>query len=247
MLSAKSKKSKDLTMPLLIAHRGASSLAPENTISSIQLAINLNVNFVEIDIHLSKDNIPVVIHDPTTQRTTNSQSPSLIHNLTLKEIQSLDAGSWFHNNFSGEKIPSLHDVLSLDFKSTGLMIEIKESPTPPSKIVSILLNTLSLHKNLPPLKIGSLSPDIVLEIQKQSPNFAIGIIENNQSLHLFKNLHCLAIWYPLINPMLIKNLHENNTLVWAFTVDNPQIAQFLLSINTDGIITNNPQAMLTLK
>lgn len=234
-------------MPLIIAHRGASAIAPENTLCSIQLAINLNVNFVEIDIHLSKDNIPVVIHDPTTKRTTNSLHPSLIHDLTLKEIKSLDAGCWFHKNFTGEQIPSLHEVLSLDFKSSGLMIEIKESPTPPAKIVSILLKTLSSHKNLPPLKIGSLSPDIVLEIQKQAPNFAMGIIENNQSLDLFKNLHCLALWYPLINPMLVKNLHENNTLVWAFTVDNPNIAKFLLSINTDAIITNNPQAMLTLK
>jgi glycerophosphoryl diester phosphodiesterase len=107
----------------VIAHRGASGHTPENTISAIKKAIELNSTYVEIDVHLTKDRKVVVFHDDSLARTTNGQGQ--IGSKTLSELKTLDAGTWFSREFSGEKIPSLAEVLKLNFKSSKLIIEIK--------------------------------------------------------------------------------------------------------------------------
>ena len=94
---------------LIIAHRGASGYAPENTLASMELAIKLGCDAIELDIHLTKDQQIVVCHDFTVDRTTNGRGE--IENLTLEDIKKLDAGSWFSDEFKGEKIPTLEEVI----------------------------------------------------------------------------------------------------------------------------------------
>src|SRR5262245_46332535 len=88
---------------LVIAHRGASSYAPENTLAAFDLALQMGVRHIELDVHLSRDGHLVVIHDDTVDRTTNGSGP-VVH-YTLAELQALDAGSWFGAAFAGERIP----------------------------------------------------------------------------------------------------------------------------------------------
>src|SRR5262245_13704174 len=104
----------------LIAHRGASSEEPENTLASIRRAIELSVDWVEIDVHLTRDLVPVVIHDSTTSRTTDSQKKLKIESSPLEILKQLDAGSWFHLRCKEERIPTLAEVLQLKFNHSSL-------------------------------------------------------------------------------------------------------------------------------
>ena len=109
-------------MKYIVAHRGLSSKAPENTLESFDLAILSGVTHIEFDVHLSKDNEVVVVHDDTVDRTSNGAGK--VNSMTLEELQQLDFGSWFSKEFSHSKIPSLRNIL-MRYKSVNLVIEIK--------------------------------------------------------------------------------------------------------------------------
>ncbi|MFF2481552.1 glycerophosphodiester phosphodiesterase [Paenibacillus sp. NPDC058071] len=107
-----------------VAHRGWSGRAPENTMAAIRLAIEEpRVEWVEIDVQLSKDSVPVVIHDYKLRRTTNGRG--LVKDWTAEELSALDAGSWFSPRYRGERIPLLEEVLQEGFGRIGLNIELK--------------------------------------------------------------------------------------------------------------------------
>ena len=98
-------------MTKIFAHRGSKGTHPENTLASFKEAVRVGSDGIELDVHLTKDGHLVVIHDETVDRTTNGTGE--IRSLTLAEIKELDAGSWFHNKYAGEKIPTLEEVLLL--------------------------------------------------------------------------------------------------------------------------------------
>lgn len=230
-------------MPLLFAHRGLSAEAPENTIVSIQSAIDFNVDGIEFDVHLSKDEVPVVIHDPTVCRTTTLKKRIRIEHLTLNELQQLDAGSWFDPKFSSETIPSLSDILKLERKSTQFMIELKKGTYPAQLLVKNVAQCLKGSSNF---IVGSFDIEILTELLKLSPRIpTIGIIEDLNMLPHFVDmgLKNLALWYKIISLPLMQSLNEQGIEVWSFTIDDPKVCQFLLSIKTNGIITNNPRKL----
>ena len=111
---------------MVVAHRGFSGAAPENTLAAFRMAIEAGSDMIELDVHLSKDGKVVVIHDETQERTTNGQGR--VADRPLKEIKGLDAGSWFSPPFAGERIPTLQEVLSLAQGKVPVNIEIK-NPT----------------------------------------------------------------------------------------------------------------------
>ncbi|OKP65918.1 hypothetical protein A3842_30050 [Paenibacillus sp. P3E] len=127
----------------IIAHRGASGYAPENTMPSFELALEMQSDYIELDIHLTKDHIPVVIHDETVNRTTNGKG--YVRNMTLAQIRRLDAGSWFNEAypmFAREKyaatpIPTLDEVFDTFGKNISYILEIKDS-TNETNIESLL-------------------------------------------------------------------------------------------------------------
>ena len=94
---------------LVIAHRGASGHAPENTLAAFKKAVAMGAAFIETDLHLSRDARFVAIHDSTLNRTTNGHGP--VHIMTLSDLRRLDAGSWFGSVFAGERIPTLEELL----------------------------------------------------------------------------------------------------------------------------------------
>src|SRR5690554_5799160 len=108
---------------LVIAHRGASAFYPENTMFAFKAAHEMGAAMIELDITLSKDGIPVIIHDEKLNRTTNGKGK--VSDFTLEELKKLDAGSWFHPKFSEEKIPTLEEVLEFAQNRIALNIEIK--------------------------------------------------------------------------------------------------------------------------
>jgi glycerophosphoryl diester phosphodiesterase len=238
--------------PLLSAHRGASKEAPENTLAAIKQAILLNANYVEIDVRLSKEGIPIVLHDPSTTRMSGHHHPSA-DQLTVAEIQQIDVGQKFGPLFVGEKVPTLWDVLQLDWKGAGLMIEIKKCPQDPKKVVTAVFDVLKQTTNasLPPLVIGSFCAKIVAEVQRHLQEWqqdAIGVLGIAEKLECVDpfiqlNIKHLALWYPLITPSLMASLQEKGMTIWTFTVDDVKKAEFLLSLGVDGIISNDTRLM----
>lgn len=110
--------------PLIIAHRGASGHAPENTMAAFELAERMEADFIELDVRLSKDGELVVIHDKTVDRITNRTGD--VGDYTLEELQGMDAGSYYGKTFSEQKLLSLEDVLARFYGRIGLLIEVKD-------------------------------------------------------------------------------------------------------------------------
>src|SRR6478736_95849 len=111
---------------LVIAHRGASGNAPENTLAAFKKAVALGASFVETDLQLSRDAHFVAMHDDTVNRTTNGQGA--VHDMTLTELRRLDAGSWFGSEFAGERIPTLEEILEFSKKNDVVFyLELKPS------------------------------------------------------------------------------------------------------------------------
>ena len=233
---------------MLIAHQGASAVAPENTIAAIKEALFVGVDFVEVDVRLSKDQVPVLMHDASLARTTDCKEPTLVENLTLQELKQLDAGSWFDQRYKGEKIPTLEEAAQLDFGTSGFFVEIKEGIFPPKTIVSSITNALK-NRNAD-LNIGTLSLEIcdeLLTVAEEQNWLVVGIISREEMLMPFrqKGLKRLAIRYDLLNPTLIQMIHEEGSEVWAFTIDDLEKARFLHSIHVDGILTNSPRKLIS--
>lgn len=240
-------------MPHIIAHRGASIEAPENTLASIKRALALKSHYVEVDVRLSKEGIPMLLHDDSAARMIGTSYAPFIHDLTLSEIQTIDIGQFFNPLFVGEQIPTLAQALQLDWGQTGLMLEIKECPQQPDIIVKEVFQVLAQASSLPsPLIIGSFSPSIIHEVQKHQHRLSsliriIGIIEESEMLVPFlkQEIPSLALWHPLITAELMHSLHSQNFDVWAFTIDDLPMAKSLASLGISGIISNDPQTMLS--
>src|SRR5690606_25898020 len=129
------------TRPLLIAHRGASAYAPENTLAAFDLAVEQNADLIELDLHMTRDQVLVCLHDYTLERTTNVEElfPDryrevtqgdqtrrhwYVYDFDLSEIQELDAGSWFSEDFRGEKIPTFLEAIQFIGDGAGLLVEL---------------------------------------------------------------------------------------------------------------------------
>lgn len=108
----------------IISHRGAAATAPENTLAAMRIAFEHGVDFVEVDLHLTADGVPVLMHDPTVDRTTNGSGT--VSGLTLAEIKTLDAGSWYGSEHAGEPVPTLQEFLDeLTPTNSRALIELK--------------------------------------------------------------------------------------------------------------------------
>src|SRR5699024_8402340 len=162
--------------PLIMAHRGASGNAPENTMAAFQLAVDEGADGIELDVHLSKDGEIVVIHDDTLNRTTNGTGN--VHEKDLAELKTYDAGSWFDPKFSEERIPLLQEVIDILPESVFLNIEIKNSPIVHTGIEQKLVDLLGKNNRLNDTLISSFDHESLYTIKKLAPELKIGIIYN---------------------------------------------------------------------
>ena len=126
--------------PWVIGHRGVPLAAPENTLSSLELATRHGADLIEIDLHLSADGQLMVIHDDTVDRTTNGTGQ--VGDLSFSELRALDAGSWMGPQFRGERIPTLNEALDLTAGRAGLVIELKHGSKRYPDIERLLARTI---------------------------------------------------------------------------------------------------------
>jgi glycerophosphoryl diester phosphodiesterase len=239
--------------PKLIAHRGNSSQAPENTLAAFVQALRIPVDYLECDVQLSKEGIPVVFHDSTLERISPNSYPENINELTLNEIKLIDAGSWFSTDFSDQRIITLEELLSLPRGRTGIMLEVKEETflacSMGKHIGDVIKKMAPMQQMRGPLLVGSLSPNVLLCLEAYMPQQPLmPIVRNISDLSIFRSLHAkhYAFKYDIITSEMIDEFHSEGIAVWAWTVDDKDTAYLLTEMGIDGIITNHPKKMVAL-
>jgi glycerophosphoryl diester phosphodiesterase len=224
----------------IIAHRGASYLAPENTVASALLAWELNADAVEVDIYLTKDNKIVCIHDATTKRTTGSNYR--VSETESSILRSLDAGSFKDLKYKDEKIPFLTEVIKTVPEGKELVVEIKCGP----EILPYLRKTISNNNNTN-YSFICFDLNTITETRKLFPEHPCYWLCSNKEL-LDKNLESIpatgldgiSLSFNLIDAGLMKKAESLGLEVYTWTVDNPSEAKRLYGLGVKGITTNRP-------
>lgn len=231
-------------MTLLIAHRGASGEAPENTLAAFQRAIELKSDFVELDIQFYRAGKAVVIHDETVERTTNGRGR--IAEMSLEEIRKLDAGSWFGAHFAGEKIPTLEDVIELvKPSSTQLLIEIKKGKDLPVGFAKTLVQVTRTHQMISRVIVQSFDHEAVQLVKTAEPSITTAAVIDYRSPDPVSQVKAagaeiLAIKWTLTTRNIVESAHQNGVRVFVWTVNQTENLQKMLALRVDGIITNYP-------
>ena len=249
-------KNKNKPKVKIIAHRGASGLAPENTIAAINKALEYNVDRIEIDVHQTKDNKIVVMHDHTLDRTTNGSGE--IKQFTYNDLIKLDAGSWFAPKFKNEKIPLLDDVLKIVNGKSELIIEIKLGSKYYPNIERNIIDVIRKNNALDWCIIHSFDTQILEKIHRIEPNIRLQkilfgklsfipiIISNKIEYYDFDKYPFITeynINYNFANKRIIDKLHKLGKKVNVWTVNNENKINKLINLKIDGIITNYPNLL----
>ncbi|MEA2008719.1 MAG: glycerophosphodiester phosphodiesterase family protein [Chloroflexota bacterium] len=241
---------KRLPKPAIIAHRGASAYAPENTLSAFELAAQQQADAVELDIHLSADGYVIVIHDNTVDRTTDGEG--LVSTLPLAALKELDAGSAYDNAFRGEKIPTLAEVFETIGKKIFINVELKKDTATTEKLTENVAKCVRDHNMTSRVLFSSFYPTVLWQIAKLLPDTPRGLLVYrglpgflartwlkelvpHQSLHLtLKDA----------KQDLIDRVHRQGRSVFVYTINNPTNIQRLIKLGIDGIFTDDPYLAL---
>lgn len=220
-----------MSRPLVIAHRGDSSRALENSLESFRLALSIPVDMIEFDIRKSRDNNLYVMHDEETGRTADS-------NIDIERSLSDDIARVRLKN--GEPIPNLNDVLFLVAGKVGLNIEIK------SEGAGALTAAHIVGRGYPGrLMISSFKEREIIDAKRVMPNVTVaGIFDafapSEVSVYKAKGCHVISLNRKTVSKELITSCHNNNIAVYVWTVDQEGEAEQLVSWGVDGIYSNNP-------
>ena len=227
--------------PLVIAHRGDSTHAPENTLRAIDLAFRSGADAVEVDVRLSRDGVPVILHDDVLDHTTDGSGPAAA--LTLAELKQLDAGSWMDDRFRFERIPTLEEALATARGRGRLLIDVKADAMAP------LVAKIYRRLGVPAAEaiIGAWSTEQVNEFVQCMPGAQIlrshgtfsdwnpGYFEWLKTLGV-KGIELGEPW----PPGLVAAVRSLGLLLICYTVNDEGTMQRLLRIGVDGIETDNP-------
>jgi glycerophosphoryl diester phosphodiesterase len=222
----------------ITAHRGASGYAPENTLASVQLAINMKSDFVEIDVRQTADQRIVLLHDTTLKRTTGLKKR--ISDVNYSDIEEIDAGSWFSKDFSSEKIPTLEQVLNLIKGKIKINIELKETGN-----IEFAINVLSVVKDAKMLSntvFTSFDIDLITAIKEKSPRTKTGLILSRKpsSKIFLTNIDVLSINRLSVNRKLVARAKEHGKEIHVWTVNSIREIKKFEEMSVDNIITNYP-------
>ena len=228
-----------------IAHRGASLFAPENTMAAFKLAYDMGMQNIECDVILTADKVPVLIHDSNLSRTTNGQG--LVNESSYAYLQSLDAGSWFHPNFSGTQIPKLSELLQWQQQTeVTLHIEIKPLALQNfSEDFAIIMDTIYQTGNLKKIKILSFQDQIIQQLLQNHHTLPriLEVIDCQPETIKKAVVHgCeqINISHKIITPNLINSLRLAGLKVGVFTINDLDEIKKLGAFSIDEIFTDNP-------
>ena len=237
-------------MTQIIAHRGASGYAPENTMEAFELAAEQGAYGIETDVHLTKDGHLVIAHDPVIGRTVMGEGS--IRDLTLKELRSFDCGAWFSKDFAGLKVPLLKDLLALvKKKDMFLNIEIKMGFPYYTGLEEALAEELAHWDMDERLILSSFNHCSVKKMERLRPRAARGFLTDNQLVQSWdytarNGAQALHPHFSLVTPELIESCHQAGIRVNTYTVNDKTEGKRLIEAGVDCLISNYPDVMLAL-
>jgi glycerophosphoryl diester phosphodiesterase len=238
----------------IIAHRGASHDAPENTLAAVRLAWAQHADAVEVDVHLTRDRRLAVIHDPDTQRTSGQRR--VVAASTLAELQQLDVGQWKDARFAGERIPVLEDVLALVPDGKRVFVEVKGGPEAVPALERCI--AIAKHEQRVPLRaeqIAIITFDLrtaiaakralpahevcwLAEAGAEAPHPSLTKIAAVARDAGLDGIDVDAAWP--ITKDLVQQIRRERFKLYVWTVDDAPVAQRLVAAGVDALTTNRP-------
>jgi len=224
---------------IIIAHRGASNIAPENTLKAFKKAIELKADFIEFDVLESKDGELVISHDEEISGLTGRYG--FVRDLTLEELKTFDFGE-------GEKILTLQELIDLTKGKINLNCEVIVKG-----ISNEVIKILKKYDLTDSVIISSFKREELLKFQKIDPTVKLAYLDHNSyerpcswdkkaewiQFCIDNNLYAINPFYPLVNQQFVDFAHGNNIKVFPFTVDSGPAMRKLIKFGVDGIITND--------
>ncbi|NOJ60052.1 glycerophosphodiester phosphodiesterase family protein [Arthrobacter sp. 260] len=255
-VQAPAAPAQDDAPPILIGHRGAAGTAPENTVAAFKDGRKSGADFFEIDVQLSSDGVPFLFHDDTPARTTNvedvfpDRATDPITSFTWAELQQLDAGSYFDDQFVGERIPHLDDAAKVATTKTGVYIEIK-SPVNSPGIEQLVADELRTDKTWQ--RLVAADKVQVLGFDEGSNRTFAGIapdIELQQLAGVVPGPAVLASWatfadsvgtnYRVLTPQNVSDVKAGGLVLGVYTVNSPEAVQASIDLGVDAVTTDFP-------
>lgn len=238
--------------PLVVAHRGASGLAPENTLAAFQRAVELHTPALECDVHTSSDGVAVVLHDATLDRTTNGNGP--VAEQSFEQIQRLDAGSWFGAAFAGERIPTLDEVLEVCSERARLFIELKVGGG--DALANAALAAVDRHPRTA-VAIITFDASLVKLVATRRPDLPLGylvgqrLVREQGTAALAQTAGTLGAGFlspeqTVADAALVQAAHAAGQMVSVWTVDDADRMRVLSDAGVEAITTNRPDVALDL-
>ncbi len=232
--------------PWVIAHRGASGHAPENTLAAFERAVQLGATFIETDLRLTRDARFVAIHDPTLERTTNGTG--MVHDFTLAELKQLDAGKWFDREFMDERVPTLEEILEFSRKyDVVFYLELKYDAAwgMHHGLVAALRNVESAARTV----VISFDPATVRAVHELDPSLMTGLLCEKTdpefvkiASHIGARQICAAS--SILTPELSAEAHRTDLHVITWTVNSADEMRTMIASGVDGIMTDYPDRLL---
>ncbi len=235
----------------VIAHRGSSGHAPENTMAAFSLAIEHGADAVELDVRATADGLPVVLHDERLTRTTGDPRP--VSEVDSATLPSLDAGSWFAPEFSDERTPPLRDVLELLRGKLQTCIEIKVKGIEKTIVQTIIDADAVRHCMVHSFELETiqrcreLCPELgaawILQLPDDDPDQEAPILADRA---LAAGISTISVCVANLTHEIIRDWRRRGLSVFVWTVDSPTALEVILGAGIDGIITNYPDRARSL-
>lgn len=229
----------------IVAHRGASGYAPENTLAAFRRAVELGATFIETDLQLSRDAHFVALHDATLSRTTNGRGR--VHDFKLAELRELDAGSWFDPKFAGERIPTLEEILRFA-KETDVVFYLELKPAGAWGVEHALVGALRDAGETARVVVLSFDATTLEAVRRLEPTLMTGFLFDQPYGDVVERAVAigarqLAPRGDLVNPALIAEARRNDLQVVTWTINEPAYMRALRGVGVHGIMTDYPDRL----
>lgn len=231
--------------PWIIAHRGASGHAPENTLAAFERAVELGAGFIETDLHLTRDGRFVAIHDRTLERTTNGSGA--VRDFTLAELRQLDAGLWFDRQFAGQQIPALEEILAFARKHDVVFyFEIKYAAA--WGMHHALVAALQTAENAARSIVLSFDAETLLSLRRFDASVMTGLLVEEANPNLVRmaldaGARQLCPRSDLVTRELVEEAHQSDLHVVTWTINDAEKMRAAMSACVDGIMTDLPDRL----
>jgi len=231
---------------LLGGHRGNADEFPENTLTSFRSAIDLGADLIECDVHKSEDGALAVIHDHLIDRTTNGRG--LVRDHTMAELKQFDAGSWKDPRFTGERIPTLDEVLEVAKGKVGVAVEIKNLPLVypgiEEAVVAAIRNAGMIHD----VVVIAFDHRCIKRVGELEPDILTGVLEASRPVDPLRlmddaDADVFCPHWAAIEPETAEELHSAGKLIGVWTVDDAFSLAWSTALPANAIYTNKPRTI----